>query len=41
MLGYESGTLTVSENKIVGEFEMSNGEKHYIIYEGSLTLSYE
>ena len=41
MFGYESGTLTVSENKIVGEFELGNGEKHYIIYEGSLTLSYE
>ena len=41
MLGYESGTLTVEENKIVGEFEMSNGEKHYVIYEGSLKLGYE
>ncbi len=41
MMAYEAGTLTVTDNKIVGEFEMSNGKKHYVIYEGSLTLSYE
>ena len=41
MMAYEAGTLTVTDNKIVGEFEMSNGKKHYVIYEGSLMLSYE
>ena len=41
MLGYEAGTLTVSNGKIVAELEMSNGEKHYLVYEGSLTLSYK
>jgi hypothetical protein len=40
-LAYNAGTLTVKDNKIVGEFEMSNGEKHYVIYEGSLKLGYE
>ena len=41
MLGYESGTLTVSDNKIVAELVLSNGETHYVIYQGSLKYSYK
>ncbi len=41
MLGYESGTVTVTNGKIVADLTLTNGEKHYVIYEGSLELSYE
>ena len=40
-LGFDAGTITVTENRIEGELIDGNGDVHHLFYEGPLNLGYE
>lgn len=41
MDGLESGTITVTENRVEAILELYSGQVHRVVYEGSLELDYE